>query len=193
MKVVLHDVVLALGQLHKHGILHLDLKPDNIILSSTGSAYLVDFGLSLALEDNERHHVDGKNAKLKRDCCGTAGYMAPDMFVQVYNEKADIWSLGMTAIHLALGQVPKPKIKTAFDVDRWFELSKQMVLEEMAPRVTDQQLAEIGYSSQFQKFIQRTLKKDDERRASAKALSQSSYMILGSEREQLRLWLGNIL
>jgi len=186
-KVVLHDVVVALRQLHKHGVLHLDLKPDNIIISSSGLVYLVDFGLSAALADHERH--EGKITKLKRNCCGTPGYMAPEMFMQVYNEKVDIWSLGMTAIHLVLGEVPQPRIKTAFDQDRWYELTQQMVLEDKAPQVTDEQLAEIGYSSQFQKFIRRTLKKDDQQRSSAAELLQSAYMVLGAEREQLRDWL----
>lgn len=79
--------------LKKPIIIHRDIKPGNILLTSFGSAVLIDFGCATEL-DGEFHKED-------ESIIGTLMYMAPELLRgEQYNEKVDIWSLGMTAFFL---------------------------------------------------------------------------------------------
>ena len=70
--------------LNYHGICHRDLKPDNILFDSENNLKIADFSLA-------DHYEDGL-----KGICGTPGYMAPEVFShELYNEKVDIFSLGV--------------------------------------------------------------------------------------------------
>lgn len=73
----------AIYYLHLNGILHLDIKPDNIMVNKDGSAYLIDFGNSTFKSE------DGIG--------GTYGYIPPEYYSQgTFSEKSDMFSLGVT-------------------------------------------------------------------------------------------------
>lgn len=80
------EIVLALGCLHRNGIVYRDLKPENVILDSDGHLKLTDFGLSkLAVEQG----VD-----LTYTFCGTPEYLAPEIIKgSGHNQAVDWWSL----------------------------------------------------------------------------------------------------
>jgi serine/threonine protein kinase len=99
MATMIKQMAMALGYLHAKGILHLDIKPDNILvdhppdnMSRTTNFYLGDFGLARA-----RAEVTGREA-------GTPFFMAPELYLKLNPpcEKSDIWSFAMT-IGAALG------------------------------------------------------------------------------------------
>jgi len=96
-------MVQGLIYLHSHRILHRDLKAGNILLTSDGIAKLADFGVSAKLQ----HTMDKKDTVV-----GSPYWMAPEVIsvqkdkTEGYDMKADIWSLGITAIELAEGKPP---------------------------------------------------------------------------------------
>ncbi|MEQ9410438.1 MAG: protein kinase [Fuerstiella sp.] len=92
----------AVEAAHQRGILHRDLKPQNVFLQRTSGRVLVgDFGLAkLEVDDSERTGAD--------DILGTPAYMSPE---QIRNSAgvgppADIWSIGATLYHMLTGRPP---------------------------------------------------------------------------------------
>ncbi|XP_063562634.1 ribosomal protein S6 kinase-related protein isoform X2 [Gorilla gorilla gorilla] len=91
------ELVLVLCYLHDLGIMHRDVKMENILLDERGHLKLTDFGLS-------RHVPQGARAYT---ICGTLQYMAPEVLSGgPYNHAADWWSLGVLLFSLATGKFP---------------------------------------------------------------------------------------
>ncbi|XP_045691681.1 ribosomal protein S6 kinase-related protein isoform X2 [Phyllostomus hastatus] len=91
------ELVLVLCYLHDLGIIHRDVKMENILLDKRGHLKLTDFGLS-------RHLPQGARAYT---VCGTLQYMAPEVLSGgPYNHAADWWSLGVLLFSLATGKFP---------------------------------------------------------------------------------------
>ncbi|XP_031324246.1 ribosomal protein S6 kinase-related protein isoform X5 [Camelus dromedarius] len=90
---------LFISYLHDLGIIHRDVKMENILLDERGHLKLTDFGLS-------RHLPQGARAYT---ICGTLQYMAPEVLSGgPYNHAADWWSLGILLFSLATGKFPVP-------------------------------------------------------------------------------------
>lgn len=94
----LHDVAAGLEYLHDHNIIHLDIKPDNILLDDNCNFLVTDFGISV----NENSDVSDSNGMSG----GTRAYMAPERFEGKTGNASDIWSLGATAVELLTGTPP---------------------------------------------------------------------------------------
>ncbi|XP_064860663.1 ribosomal protein S6 kinase-related protein [Oncorhynchus nerka] len=87
----------ALGFLHDVGIIHRDVKMENILLTDQGHLRLADFGLSRRLERGGRAFT----------ICGTIQYMAPEVLSGgPYSHAADWWSLGILLFSLVTGKFP---------------------------------------------------------------------------------------
>ncbi|KAH8556917.1 kinase-like domain-containing protein [Umbelopsis sp. PMI_123] len=90
----LRQVLQGLMFLHSRGYIHRDVKCENLLLGQNGQVKLADFGLTA----NTRH--------LNKERLGTSKWMAPEVIREVaYDEKIDLWSLGITIIEM-MDRVP---------------------------------------------------------------------------------------
>ena len=88
----------AAAALHRAGIIHRDIKPDNVILEREGSLKLIDLGVV---------RIPGMEDFPPEDIPGTPAYMAPEMFDgEAGNEATDIYALGVTMFRAFTGEFP---------------------------------------------------------------------------------------
>jgi calcium-dependent protein kinase len=89
---------------HENKTAHRDLKPENFMLIADKALdiMLIDFGLCYRWKDNMRTEAVKKEGSL----IGTAYYMAPEIFSTTYDERCDIWSLGIILFMLVTGEPP---------------------------------------------------------------------------------------
>jgi serine/threonine protein kinase len=92
------EVSEALAFAHGQGVLHRDLKPQNILLDANGRAYVADFGLAIR-EETLDHHVG--------EACGTPAYMSPEQLAgRALSPASDLWSMGIILYELLVAQRP---------------------------------------------------------------------------------------
>ncbi|MEP6618011.1 MAG: serine/threonine-protein kinase [bacterium] len=105
---VLYDVVDALAYAHEHGIVHRDIKPDNILMSGA-HAVVTDFGVAKALSiANSATDTDGANLTGPSMAVGTPTYMAPEQAAgdPDTDHRADLYAWGLLAYELLAGEAP---------------------------------------------------------------------------------------
>ncbi|KAH7727928.1 CBN-MEK-1 protein [Aphelenchoides avenae] len=167
------SVVLALDYLkEKHSIMHRDVKPSNILLDWHGNVKLCDFGISGQL-------IDSKASTMSTGC---TAYLAPERVRrQPYDIRSDVWSLGITLIHLATGKSPyDPSMNP-------FQLMAHIDSQE-PPRLDDGG----GFSPEFRDFVGLCLQKELNYRPKYKELLQHPFLQRVHEQNvDVGLWFTN--
>ena len=104
---VLRDVATALAYAHERGIVHRDIKPDNVLLSG-GAAVVTDFGVAKAISTARQGTAPGGSLTQIGFSLGTPMYMAPEQAAADPNtdHRADIYSFGVMAYELFAGAPP---------------------------------------------------------------------------------------
>jgi hypothetical protein len=110
---IARQTALALGCAHRHGLVHRDVKPGNILVSRSGQVKLADLGLARSQHVN----IDGEFLTSDREIVGTIDYIAPEQAAagHAIDFRADFYSLGCTLYRLLSGRVPfaAPKYDSA--------------------------------------------------------------------------------
>ena len=102
---IIRQVAGALGFAHEQGIIHRDVKPENIMLASDGTAKLADLGLAMFVDTDAREVERGADGKLR--VWGTPSYMAPEVAQgKEPDARSDLYSLGAAMFHMLTGRVP---------------------------------------------------------------------------------------
>ena len=126
---LVHQVVQALDAAHKSGLVHRDVKPANVLLTTEGHAKLADFGLV-------RHRKDAESAAIK--VAGTPTYMAPELFAgSPATPRSDIYAVGVMFYYLLTARLPF----AADRISRLIRLHRKQPIPDVrvvAPMVSDE-------------------------------------------------------
>ncbi len=160
------QVAAGLAFAHGRGIVHRDVKGDNILLDEHDNAVVADFGTARAV--SEYVSATGVNMTI-----GTPQYISPEQAQgRRVDGRSDIYSLGVTLYKAATGEVP-------FRSSDWFELARMHVEEKpLAPRKRRP-----GLSKRFERVVLRCLAKHpNDRYPSAAALKKELDEIMSTDR-----------
>jgi serine/threonine protein kinase len=141
VRVYLAEILLAVAELHRRGIIYRDLKPDNVVLDSQGHALLADFGLS------KEGVLDNVSAT---SFCGSVAYLAPEMIKrQGHGKPVDWYLFGVVMFEMLTGRPP------------FYHSDKQLLLYniehaklKVPPKITEH----------AKDLLKKLLKKDPEKR-----------------------------
>ena len=149
------QIASALGAAHQAGIVHRDVKPENVMLRKDGYVKVLDFGLA---RPTERHEVSMEAATLVNTeigmIVGTASYMSPEQARgQRVDPRSDIFSLGMVIYEMLAGRSPFIGATNSDIV--------ASILKEDPPRLTD---LSPDIPSELERVVNRALTKDKDQR-----------------------------
>ena len=156
------DVASALGFAHRQGVIHRDVKVDNIMFDDHGNAVVTDFGIARAV--SKYAEQTGTNMVV-----GTPQYFSPEQARGLpLDGRADLYSLGVTLFKAATGVLP-------FQGDDWYEIARQHV-EDDPPRPRD---LNPSLSKGIERIILRCLEKEPgERFSNGEALCTELSLLL---------------
>lgn len=154
------QLIKGLKYLHENGIIHRDIKSENILIDTDGKIKLTDFGCSKKY--SEELSETGFISSMK----GSLLWMAPEVMKQSgYGRKADIWSLGCVVIEMLTAKLPWPEVENQINL-----MMKVAIYNEIPPIPGD-------ISKNCKDFLLKCLEKDPKNRPSAAELLEHPFIL----------------
>jgi WD40 repeat protein/serine/threonine protein kinase len=121
------DLCQAIGYAHVRGVIHRDIKPDNVMVGEFGETVVLDWGIARVIHepvDDREMNVDKNDETQEGDVLGTPSYMSPEQAMgkqSQVDEQSDVWSLGAVLYEVLTGIPPftgKTPIQTIMKVQK---------------------------------------------------------------------------
>ena len=108
------QILNAIGHAHKIGVIHRDIKPNNILLDESGEVKVMDFGLAKVVQEH------GSQNTVTHAAAGTLYYMSPEQIKGLKNvdNRSDIYSIGMTIYEMLAGRTPFEKSESEYAIQK---------------------------------------------------------------------------
>ncbi|KAL4220126.1 hypothetical protein ACF0H5_020537 [Mactra antiquata] len=170
---VAREILRGLAHLHANRVIHRDIKGQNVLLTDNAEVKLVDFGVSAQLD---------KTIGRRNTFIGTPYWMAPEVIAcdenpdATYDNRSDLWSLGITAIEMAEG---KPPLCDMHPMRALF----------LIPRNPPPRLKSSKWSSRFHTFVETCLLKDYTKRPNTEHLLKHPFIRDQPTERQVRIQL----
>ncbi|KAB5579991.1 kinase-like domain-containing protein [Coniochaeta sp. 2T2.1] len=155
---ILREVALAIFWVHKHGVIHRDIKCANVLVTEDGRVQLCDFGVAGIIETK----FDKRSTFI-----GTPNWMAPELFdpSSSYGTEVDIWAFGSMVYEIASG-LP-PNVVPGLDISQLGSYLKSHI-----PRLEGDQ-----YSDELKDLVAFCLEEDPSKRPTIEAVQQHRYIL----------------
>jgi calcium-dependent protein kinase len=160
-KALIKKILLAVNYLHMNSIVHRDLKPENFLFQGS-EIKMIDFGYSTKF--TKHFNIDNTETFL-HTLVGTAQYLAPEVLRGKYDQKCDLWSVGVILYFMLSGTLP-------FTGSNNKECFKKILKGEFT--FTEQPWADV--SGRCRKFICQLLKTNPKKRLSAKQALKHKWL-----------------
>jgi serine/threonine protein kinase len=162
--IIAHDVALGLGAAHRRGIVHRDVKPQNVLVGRDGSIKLTDFGIASVYKDINAERLTTTGMTL-----GTVQYYAPEQAQgEIVSPAADVYALGIVMYEMLTGRTP-------FDGDTPVAVAMQHIQDLPAPPT----YYNPHIPPALEEIIMRCLEKEPERRYRDGSMLARALELLG--------------
>lgn len=157
-------VLNAIGHAHKVGVIHRDIKPNNILLCDDGTVKVMDFGLAKVVQDHS------SQSTVTQIAAGTLYYMSPEQIKGLKNvdNRSDIYAIGMTIYEMLAGRTPFEKSESEFTIQKQIVEGKIPSPAKYNPLIP----------KPFIKFIMKAIDKDAGKRFQSISEMQAEFLKL---------------
>lgn len=147
---ITNQLLNAIGHAHAVGVIHRDIKPNNVLLCEDGTVKVMDFGLAKVAQEH------GTQMTATQAAAGTLYYMSPEQIKGLKNvdARSDIYSIGMSIYEMLAGRVPFDKSESEY------EIQKQIIEGKIPPPTKYNPLI----PKQLNKIVMKAIDKDADKR-----------------------------